>query len=105
VQRGRPLGTRPSRSRGACARRCALRARGVLVAQLNSTRDHHYGASGHPAIEPHYYLVDGEPKRFFDEAAVHRLFKDGWSFLALEERVSARLGQPKVLWEVVVDAA
>jgi len=85
--------------------RRALRPRGILVARLNSTRDHHYGASGHPAIEPDYYDVDSEPKRFFDEAGVRRLFAGRWSFLALEERVSTRFGKPKVLWEVVVEAA
>lgn len=41
-----------------------LRPGGLLLCRLNSTEDHHFGASGHPEIEPHFYRVDGEPKRF-----------------------------------------
>ena len=76
---------------------------GLLICRLNSTNDHHYGASGHPEIEKNYYLVNGEPKRFFDLAAVHALFAHGWSLLHAEERIVHRCGHPKALWEVILE--
>ncbi len=57
--------------------RC-LRAGGHLLVRLNSTRDINHGAAGHTEIEPNFYLVDGEPKRFFDRESVERLFASGW---------------------------
>jgi len=83
-----------------------LRPRGLLLCRLNATDDHHFGASGHPEIEPSYYLVDGAPKRFFDRAAVVALFADGWHLLHLShEVVHHRFGAPKALWEVVLEKA
>ncbi len=79
-----------------------LRPGGLLLCRLNSTEDHHYGASGHPEIEPNFFLVDGEPKRFFDEAAVHALFSSGWRQLSLEHFVTRKYLQSKALWEVVL---
>ena len=76
---------------------------GLLLCRLNSTADHHFGANGHQRLDDgHYYLVDGQPKRFFDRAAVERLF-DGrrWQRLALEEQVIDRYRQPKVAWMLV----
>jgi SAM-dependent methyltransferase len=78
---------------------------GLLLCRLNSTNDHHYGASGHPQIEPNYYLVDGEPKRFFDQADVQALFATGWRLLQLEERIVHRYAKPKSVWEVVLEKA
>ena len=62
-----------------------LQPNGLLLCRLNSTNDDHYGASGHPAIAENLYLVDGEPKRFFDDASVDRLFASGSRTLAKEE--------------------
>jgi SAM-dependent methyltransferase len=76
---------------------------GLLLCRLNSTNDHHYGASGHPEIEPNYYLVDGQPKRFFSKTAVQALFATGWRVLRLEERVVHRYAKPKSVWEVVLE--
>ena len=76
---------------------------GVLLCRLNSTNDHHHGASGHPRIDDDYYLVDGEPKRFFDRAATTRLFARGWRVLSLEEAVIDRYDQPKWVWEAVLE--
>lgn len=81
--------------------RQVLRPDGVLLCRLNSTNDHHFGASGHPPIAENYYLVNGEPKRFFDRAAVDRLFASGWSTLSIEEKVIDRYDHPKAVWEVV----
>ncbi|WP_196782606.1 hypothetical protein [Chromobacterium paludis] len=76
---------------------------GKLLCRLNATDDHHYGSSGHPEIAPDYYLVEGSPKRFFNERAVRQLFADGWRVLSLEHRVSGKYGLPKALWEVVLE--
>jgi SAM-dependent methyltransferase len=76
---------------------------GILLCRLNSTNDHHFGASGHPRIDDDYYLVDGAPKRFFDRAAVDRLFSPGWRMLSIEERTIDRYDLPKSVWEVVLE--
>ena len=81
----------------------ALRPKGILVSRLNSTDDHNYGASGHPEIEKHYYLVDGKPKRFFDRAAVDALFGAGWTRLSVEHAYTTKYEKPKALWEVVLE--
>ena len=80
-----------------------LTPEGVLLCRLNSTNDHHHGASGHPEIEQHYYLVSGRPKRFFDSADVDRLFGLGWRALCKKEGVIARYDHPKSVWEVVLE--
>jgi len=82
--------------------RVVLNGEGLLICRLNSVRDHHYGASGHPRIEHNYYLVKGRPKRFFDESDVVRLFA-GWRTRLLQERTIDRYGRPKVVWEVEVE--
>ena len=79
-----------------------LRPGGLLLCRLNATDDHHFGASGHPQIEPDYFLVDGEPKRFFDEAAVNALFASGWRRQSLAHVVTRKYLQSKALWEVVL---
>jgi trans-aconitate methyltransferase len=83
----------------------ALRPGGLLLCRLNSTRDHHHGARGHPAIEPNYYDVRGEPKRFFDRAALTQLFASGWRTLSIQETKSYKYVRPKVLWELALERA
>jgi SAM-dependent methyltransferase len=81
----------------------ALRPGGVLLCRLNSTQDHHFGARGHPELEPHFFLVNGEPKRFFDQAGVESLFAEGWNRLSLEHFVTHKYIKAKALWEVVLE--
>jgi hypothetical protein len=50
-----------------------------------------------------FYLVDGIPKRFFDRAAVDRLFGSGWRVISVAEQVVARYREPKALWEVILE--
>lgn len=83
--------------------RDVLWPRGVLLCRLNSTGDRHFGASGHPEIAENYFSVDGEPKRFFDRAAVDRLFASGWRTLDCREQVIDRYDLPKSVWEVVME--
>jgi SAM-dependent methyltransferase len=80
-----------------------LQPGGVLLVRVNSTDDHHYGASGHPEIASNYYLVDGKPKRFFDREGMLQLFGGAWHFLHLEQHVIHRYQHPKVIWEAVLE--
>ena len=83
--------------------RSALRPGGILLCRLNSTEDHHFGARGHPQIEPDFYLVKGEPKRFFDQAAVESIFSAGWNTLSLEHFATSKYIKTKALWELVAE--
>lgn len=83
--------------------RSTLRPGGILLCRLNSTQDHNFGASGHPELEPNFFRVNGEPKRFFDEAAIASLFGEGWKQLSLEHFVSSKYIKPKALWEAVLE--
>jgi SAM-dependent methyltransferase len=78
-----------------------LRSGGLFVCRLNSTEDVNFGASGHAEIEPHYYLVDGQPKRFFDQASLVKLFCSGWKMLSMQHMFTGKYGKQKALWEVV----
>ena len=78
---------------------------GVLLCRLNSTEDHHFGASGHPRIDDHYYLVGDTPKRFFDAAALDALFGSGWQRLSCQHFTTRKYLRSKALWEIVVDKA
>ena len=83
--------------------RTTLRPRGALLCRLNSTNDHNYGAIGYPRIEHNYYLVQGEPKRFFDQTSIEAVFATGWRMLSVAERVIERYEHPKAVWEVVLE--
>ena len=83
--------------------RTTLRPSGALLCRLNSTKDHNYGATGYPRIEDNFYLVQGEPKRFFDQTSIAAVFATGWRKLSIAERVIERYSHPKVIWEVIVE--
>jgi SAM-dependent methyltransferase len=76
---------------------------GLFLCRLNSTADHHYGASGHPQISENYYRVNGQAKRFFDRDSVLRLFASGWQIRSLEEQITDKYQHPKALWEIVLE--
>jgi SAM-dependent methyltransferase len=80
--------------------RQTLRSGGLFLCRLNSTQDVNFGAAGHPEIEPHYYLVDGEPKRFFDRACVDTLVRSGWHVLSVQHMHTGKYLKPKALWEL-----
>lgn len=82
--------------------RNTLRPGGVFLCRLNSTEDFNFGATGHEVIEPNYYLVDGQPKRFFDAASIDQLFQDGWDRLSAQHMTTLKYVKRKSLWEVVV---
>jgi SAM-dependent methyltransferase len=74
---------------------------GLFFCRLNSTQDQNFGAVGHPAIEPNYYLVAGQPKRFFDEESVDALFASGWQVVSKEHQTTQKYLRKKALWEIV----
>ncbi len=78
---------------------------GIFLCRLNSTEDKHFGASGHPVIEPNYFVVDGQPKRFFDRPSVDALFDSGWAVLSTEHQTTTKYVRSKALWEVVAQKA
>jgi SAM-dependent methyltransferase len=82
--------------------RSALRVGGVFLCRLNSTEDHNFGATGHPEIETNFFLVNGEPKRFFNKASVQSLFAEGWDTLSLEHFTTKKYIKTKALWEIAV---
>lgn len=75
---------------------------GVLLCRLNSTDDHSFGASGFPQIERNFYLVDGQPKRFFDRSDVERLFEQDWHLVSIEPKAIDRYERPKHVWELAL---
>lgn len=85
--------------------RSTLRPGGVLLCRLNSTQDRNFGASGHPQLESNFFLVDGAPKRFFDETSIDSLFADGWKRISMEHYFTGKYVKPKALWEVVLEKA
>ncbi|OWW22353.1 class I SAM-dependent methyltransferase [Noviherbaspirillum denitrificans] len=82
-------------------RRC-LAPGGLLLCRVNSTRDVHFGAIGHPELAHHYYDVDGRPKRFFDAEDLERLFTEGWERLSMREATIDRYDKPKTAWEIAL---
>lgn len=85
--------------------RGTLRPRGLLLCRLNSSDDHHFGASSHAEIEPRYGLVDGQPKRFFDHGDIERLFTPGWRTISRRARTIHRYDRPKQIWEMALESA
>lgn len=83
--------------------RDALRPQGILVCRLNSTEGKHFGAQGGAELEPGLFQVDGQPKRFFDQASAQALFTQSWKILSLEHQVTGKYLKPKAAWELVVE--
>ncbi len=81
--------------------RC-LAPNGYFFARVNSANDLNFGATGHPEVEPGYYLVNGEYKRFFTRQSLIALGNRHWKLHNMEELTIHRYGSEKVVWEVVV---
>jgi len=79
----------------------SLDPNGLFLCRVNSVNDINYGSVGNPEVDKHYYLVDGKPKRFFDENDMKKLFEGSWNILSLEEHTIDRFEKPKVVWEVI----
>lgn len=74
---------------------------GHLLARVNSVRDTGYGAGQGRAIEPNYYDIGGNRKRFFDRDQIEGFFGD-WDILHAKECVMGRYKKPKQVWEIAV---
>ncbi len=83
--------------------RQTLQPKSVLLCRLNSTKDRNFGAVGHERLDENFYLVDGQPKRFFDKESVYNLFAAGWKVLSIEEAIINRYLFPKSVWEVILE--
>ena len=73
---------------------------GTALLRFNSTNDANYGAQSDDEIEPNYYLVNGQPKRFFSKDALEDYFAD-WHIEQLQEISIDRYLKNKVVWELV----
>ncbi|WP_424626017.1 class I SAM-dependent methyltransferase [Achromobacter marplatensis] len=82
-----------------------LRPAGLLLCRLNATDDHQFGAGSGTQIDENFYVVNNQPKRFFDKQAIERLFAQGWLQLSLEPRTTRKYFKQKALWEVVLEKA
>ncbi len=80
-------------------RRC-LQPDGLFLARFNSVRGLGSREVG-KRLEENYYLVDGLPRRFFNEEDVAELLS-GWTVLDMAERTTFRYRREKVVWEVAV---
>lgn len=80
-----------------------LRPGGVLLCRLNSTQDGNFGAGQGAELEENFFELDGQHKRFFDEAAVQRLFATGWRELSRQHKTTRKYVRRKALWEVVLE--
>ncbi|OPJ58458.1 class I SAM-dependent methyltransferase [Clostridium oryzae] len=74
---------------------------GTLLCRVNSTNDINYGAGQGIEIEKNFYDIDGELKRFFDEASLRELFKE-WDIKFIKETEMDRYKMKKVVWEIAV---
>lgn len=83
--------------------RKALDSEGLFVCRVNSTNDTNYGSTGFDEVEPDFYQVRTQTKRFFDEVSVDKLFADGWQVRSRQELTIARYDSPKVVWEIVAN--
>lgn len=80
-----------------------LRPGGIFLCRLNSTEDHNFGAGNGAQIEENFYVSNGQKKRFFDKAALDRLFAHNWKLLSMEHMTSRKYLKQKALWEVVLE--
>ncbi len=83
--------------------RC-LTPTGRAIVRLNSVKDVHYGANSTDEIEPNFYWVGNQMKRFFNESDARALFED-WRIRACEEKQIHRYAKPKVIWELLLDVS
>lgn len=85
--------------------RDCLKSGGLLICRLNSTEDQNFGAGSGMQIEENFFLVDGQPKRFFDRQAVDLLFAEGWRKLSVQHMTTRKYLKRKALWEIVLEKA
>jgi len=76
-----------------------LKPQGTLICRLNSYKDKNHGATGYPEIEPGFYNVSGEQKRFFTEHQIKELWKQEYLLGAVLHKSIDRYQKTKYVYE------
>lgn len=74
---------------------------GFLLCRVNSTNDINYGVGQGVEIEENFYNIEGNLKRFFNEAQLRELFK-GWDIQYINETEINRYKLSKMVWEISI---
>jgi|WetSurMetagenome_2_1015567.scaffolds.fasta_scaffold728209_1 SAM-dependent methyltransferase len=77
------------------------KARGILIARVNSINDTNHGSGIGTEVERNYYDLNGRRKRFFDREMVYDLFDNGFSISKAIENRTNKYNDEKILWEIV----
>ena len=78
-----------------------LMKEGFLLCRVNSTKDINHGAGQGIEIEENFYNIEGNLKRFFNEAQLSELFK-GWDIQYILETEINRYKLSKIAWEISI---
>jgi len=76
-----------------------IKRNGYFICRVNSDRDTNYGAEGYPQIEPGYYAVNGESKRFFNEREIRTLCENDFRLEKLNHKCIDRYEKTKRVYE------
>lgn len=74
---------------------------GILLCRVNSTNDINHGAGQGVEIEENFYNINGNLKRFFNEAKLKELFKE-WDIQFINETEIIRYKMNKIAWEISI---
>jgi SAM-dependent methyltransferase len=77
------------------------KAKGILIARVNSVKDINHGSGIGTEIERNYYDLNGRRKRFFDKEMVYDLFDNRFSISKAIENKTNKYKDEKILWEIV----
>lgn len=80
-----------------------LTSEGLLLCRVNSTEDRHFGAGKGQRIEENFHAIDGQEKRFFDQASLARLFDQRWRCLSMAHMTTRKYLKQKAVWEIVLE--
>ena len=80
----------------------SLKPGGIFLCRLNSTEDVNFGAGQGELIEENFYNDQGKQKRFFDQAALDRLFGQEWQRISVQHMTSRKYIRRKAMWELVL---
>lgn len=76
-----------------------LKYRGLIICRLNSYKDENYGAVGYPELEPGFYNVKGEKKRFFREEEIRELWSREFALSKVVHKNIDRYEEAKFVYE------
>jgi len=76
-----------------------LKPHGALICRLNSHKDKNHGAVGYPEIEPGFYNVEGETKRFFNEQQIQEIWEREFTVGVVSHKSIDRYQKAKFVYE------